>query len=136
MNSLVRNARFNPSYNEYLNHVSKYFDDKVIAKVKMEKTKEQKRQLKEQVIREIRGLKKMITALGVFQTNLVDAKQVIIKGLNRTKAIGTFVKTDNGFKTVNPEGYVAIDKTGKAVKLVDRMEFSLNNFTVAKNWDK
>ena len=36
----------------------------------------------------------------------------------------------------NPEGYVAIDNDGKAVKLVDRMEFSLNNFTVAKNWDK
>ena len=136
MNSLVRNARFNPSYNEYLKHVSKYFDDKVIAKVKMEKTKEQKRELKEQVLREIRGLKKMITALGVFQTSLVDAKQVIIKGLNRTKAIGTFVKTDQGFKTVNPEGYVAIDKKGSAVKLVDRMEFAFNNFTAQKSWDK
>ena len=40
--------------------------------------------------------------------------------------------TDKGLKTVNPEGYVAIDKEGKSVKLVDRMEFSLNNFTVAK----
>ena len=40
------------------------------------------------------------------------------------------------FDVVNPEGYVAIDDSGKAVKLVDRMEFSLNNFTVAKNWDK
>ena len=60
----------------------------------------------------------------------------MIKGLNKAKSIGTFVKTDKGLKTVNPEGYVAIDTEGKAVKLVDRMEFSLNNFTVAKNWDK
>ena len=29
----------------------------------------------------------------------------------------------NGFKVTNPEGYVAVDKKGKAVKLVDRMEF-------------
>ena len=64
------------------------------------------------------------------------AKQLIIVALNRVKSIGTFVKTATGFSAVNPEGYVAIDNDGKAVKLVDRMEFSLNNFTVAKNWDK
>jgi hypothetical protein len=48
-----------------------------------------------------------------------------------------FVRTDNGYKVSNPEGYVAIDHTGtNAVKLVDRMEFSFNNFTAAKAWDK
>jgi len=36
----------------------------------------------------------------------------------------------------NPEGFVAIDRTGKAVKLVDRMEFSRANFNVAKDWTK
>ena len=48
----------------------------------------------------------------------------------------TFVRTPNGLKVVNPEGYVAIDHTGGAVKIVDKLEFSFNNFTVAKNWDK
>jgi len=66
---------------------------------------------------------------------LVEAKQIIITGLNRIKSIGTFKKTDKGFEAVNPEGYVAIDKTGSAVKLVDRMEFAFNNFTAQKNWD-
>ena len=46
------------------------------------------------------------------------------------------MRTSTGLKTVNPEGYVAIDNDGKAVKLVDRMEFSQNNFNAAKNWDK
>ena len=47
------------------------------------------------------------------------------------------VKTSDGFKVTNPEGYVAIDRiSGNAVKLVDRMEFSFNNFTAIKNWDK
>ena len=36
----------------------------------------------------------------------------------------------------NPEGYVAVDKKGKAVKLVDRLEFSIQNFTAAKNCEK
>ena len=44
--------------------------------------------------------------------------------------------TAKGFKVVNPEGYVAIDSDGSAVKLVDRMEFSANNFNAAKAWDK
>jgi len=37
------------------------------------------------------------------------------------------------------EGYVAIDKLGgDAVKIVDRMEFSYNNFSpdILKGWDK
>ena len=49
----------------------------------------------------------------------------------------SFIRTANGFKVTNPEGYVAIDRaTGGAVKLVDRMEFSFNNFTAVKAWDK
>ena len=67
---------------------------------------------------------------------MIESKQIIINALNRVKSIGTFVKTSTGYKVVNPEGYVAIDKEGNAVKLVARMEFSLNNFTVAKDWDK
>ena len=38
-------------------------------------------------------------------------------------------------KVTNPEGYVAIKKSG-AVKLVDRLEFSRANFNMAKNWVK
>ena len=68
--------------------------------------------------------------------HLVVAKQMIIVALNRVKSIGTFKRTENGFEVVNQEGYVAIDKKGKAVKLVDRMEFAFNNFTALKAWDK
>ena len=50
---------------------------------------------------------------------------------------GTFVRTDDGFKITNPEGFVAVDKlSGGALKLVDRLEFSHQNFTVKKQWDK
>ena len=72
-----------------------------------------------------------------FMSYLIQAKMMIVKKLNDAKGLArTFVKTDRGLKVVNPEGYVAIDKTGGAVKIVDKLEFSFNNFTVAKNWDK
>ena len=72
-----------------------------------------------------------------FINYLVQAKMMIVKKLNDAKGLArTFVKTDKGLKVVNPEGYVAIDKTGGAVKIVDKLEFTFNNFTVAKNWDK
>ena len=59
-----------------------------------------------------------------------DLKNVVIK---------TFVQTKKGFKTTGHEGYVAIDRLGgDAVKIVDRLEFSYNNFSpnVLKGWDK
>ena len=135
-NSQVRQGRFKPTYNGYLKHFENYWRIKVVGKVKMEKTKKIKREIGEQLYAELRGLKKLIEALTKFQTLMVVSKQVIIEGLNKVKSIGTFVKTSTGFKAVNPEGYVAIDRDGSAVKLVDRMEFSQNNFNAAKNWDK
>ena len=63
---------------------------------------------------------------------------MIIKKLQQLKQVtGSFLKTDDGFKVTNPEGFVAVDRLkGNAVKLVDRLEFSLANFTAAKAWDK
>jgi len=135
-NSLIRQGKFNPSYVGYLNHFEKIWADKVVGGVKTEKHKQIKKEIGDDLSREIRGLKKFVTNLTSFMGHLVVAKQIIIVALNRVKSIGTFKKTDKGFEAVNPEGYVAIDRTGKAVKLVDRMEFAFNNFTAIKNWDK
>ena len=45
-----------------------------------------------------------------------------------------FYKTDDGYEVADPEGFVAIDKIGNAVKLVDRLEFSRRNFLDIKAW--
>ena len=136
VNSLIRGGTYKPTYAGYMKHFENYWRDKVVGKVKTEKTKEIKREIGEQLYNELRSLNKFITNLTKFMEHLVIAKQIIINGLNRVKSIGTFKKTDRGFEAVNPEGYVAIDRTGSAVKLVDRMEFAFNNFTAQKNWDK
>lgn len=73
-----------------------------------------------------------------LQNFIVDAKLIIINKLNSLSNIDTFLKTKSGFKVTNPEGFVAIDRMeGGAVKLVDRLEFSTNNFSadIIKGWD-
>ena len=73
-----------------------------------------------------------------LQKLIVVAKLELINKLNRLQNVDTFVKTRNGYKVTGAEGYVAIDKLGgDAVKLVDRMEFSYNNFSpdIVKGWD-
>ena len=67
---------------------------------------------------------------------MTDAKMPLIRKLESIKSMGTFIKTNNGYRVTAPEGFVAVDLDGKALKLVDRLEFSRANFTVAKNWDK
>ena len=67
--------------------------------------------------------------------SLQKAKLILMNKLRSVQSIGTFLRTDNGFKVTSPEGYVAIKSSG-AVKLVDRLEFSRANFNMAKDWVK
>jgi len=72
-----------------------------------------------------------------FMNLIVDAKLKIIRKLETIRDVGTFIRTDDGFRITAPEGFVAVDKLkGNAVKLVDRLEFAHANFNAAKNWDK
>ena len=110
---------------------------KQIDKAKSDKGKQKYTGIQKEYIREIRKHTRNLEQIIKFQNLLVEAKSVIVNKLDQVKSIGTFIRTANGFKTTNPEGSVAIDRvSGGAVKLVDRMEFSFNNFTAIKAWDK
>ena len=111
---------------------------KQIDKAKSIKGKEKYTNIQKEYVREVTKHVNNLTQVITFQNLLVDAKMQIVKKLNSVKGLtDTFIKTKNGFKVTNPEGYVAIDRvSGGAVKLVDRMEFSFNNFTAIKAWDK
>jgi len=111
---------------------------KQIDKAKSVKGKEKYTNIQKEYVREVTKHVNNLTQVITFQNLLVDAKMQIVKKLNSVKGLtDTFIKTANGFKVTNPEGYVAIDRvSGGAVKLVDRMEFSFNNFTAIKAWDK
>lgn len=84
--------------------------------------------------------KKNLVAMFDLQKSIVLAKLKLINKLNSISSYDTFVQTKTGYKVkTGAEGFVAIDKLGgDAVKLVDRLEFSYNNFSpdILKGWDK
>ena len=111
---------------------------KQIDKAKSSKGKDKYLNIQKEYVREVKRHTVNLVQVITFQNLLVDAKMQIVEKLNSVKGLtDTFIRTPNGYKVTNPEGYVAIDKvSGGAVKLVDRMEFSFNNFTAIKAWDK
>ena len=122
---------------EYLKWVENTFN-KNIDKLKTPKKKEELEVKKKEMLRELKKHTTNLTSIIEFQNHIVEAKMGIVKKLNSVKQLtDTFIRTSNGFAVVNPEGFVAIDRvSGNAVKLVDRMEFSFNNFTAIKAWDR
>ena len=80
--------------------------------------------------------KKSLINMFDLQKSIVLAKLKLINKLNSIGKTSTFVKTKKGYKVAGAEGFVAIGSDSGAVKLVDRMEFSKNNFSAVKNWSK
>ena len=112
--------------------------NKEILKAKRAETKRKRQQEKNEMMRFFRQSAMQLVQIFNLMNQIVDAKLIIIRKLQEMRQItGTFVRTDDGFKITNPEGFVAVDKlSGGALKLVDRLEFSHQNFTVKKQWDK
>jgi hypothetical protein len=111
--------------------------NKDIADAKKEDTKKKRIAQKTEIMRFFRGFAMNLKQIFDLQNLLVDAKLMIVRKLETIRSIGTFVRTDNGFRITAPEGFVAVDRLkGNAVKLVDRLEFSQANFNAAKNWSK
>ena len=113
---------------------------KEIAKRKTQKGKTAQQQKLDKILSFFSEDNKMsLQYMFDLQKVIVLAKLKLINTLNKLSNINTFVKTRNGYKVTGEEGYVAIDKLGgDAVKIVDRMEFSYNNFSpdILKGWDK
>jgi hypothetical protein len=112
--------------------------NKSISEAKKEDTRRKRQQEKTIVLGWYKANKNELKKIFDLQNLLVEAKLMVVRKLEQVKGVvGTFLKTDNGFKVTNEEGFVAVDKLdGKAVKLVDRLTFSFNNFTAAKAWTK
>lgn len=121
----------------YLLWVEQYFQ-KNIDKLKTEKKKQEIEVKKQETLRELKKHVTNLEQLLTFQNHIINAKLEILKKLNNVKQLtDTFIRTEKGFKVTDVEGYVAVDRiSGDAVKLVDRLEFSYNNFTAVKNWSK
>ena len=137
-NTYIRQGTPIANTSKLANNFEVYFRDRLKKEIDSKKTPAAKQKYKEilevgmKILRPNRdGLYFTIATYITLQT----AKALLLGKLNQIQSIGSFLRTKNGYKVTNPEGYVAI-KRGGAVKLVDRLEFSKANFTMAKDWVK
>jgi hypothetical protein len=142
-NTLVRKGERIASPTKHVNDLIAWFE----AKFEKERSQRKSTKGKEGVNKKEKELmsffssknRKNLELVFELQNAIVDAKLIIINKLDKVKQMKTFVRTKNGFKVTGSEGFVAIDKTSNgAVKLVDRLEFSTNNFSkdVIKGWER
>ena len=112
--------------------------NKDISDAKKEETKQKRIKEKTEIMRFFRGSARDLKNIFDLMNHLVASKNMIVGKLQQMKQVtNTFLRTDDGFKVTNPEGFVAVDKLkGNAVKLIDRLEFAHANFNAAKAWTK
>ncbi len=137
-NTYVKNGKRLPNVREVTSQFSNYYSDVLDKEIMSKKTKTTKNKylkMKMDGLNFIQKNKQSVYMTVASYMNLQTAKTIVIRQLEKVKSLGTFINTEDGYRQTSPEGFVAI-KSGSALKLVDRLEFSKANFTVAKNWDK
>jgi len=143
-NTFVREGQLLPPSTSHVNGLIKWIDKKYKGEMDKRKTDKGKKtqQDKLDIIMKFFSTTNKKSLINMFdlQKSIVLAKLKLINKLNSIEKTDAFVQTKKGYKVrTGAEGFVAIDKLGgDAVKLVDRMEFSYNNFSpdVLKGWDK
>lgn len=116
-------------------YINNWYDNE-IEKKKTEKGKATWKAKRDNIMSKVFSKSTELTTIFELMNLLVLAKSMVIYKLNRASALGTFIRTRKGYHVTNQEGFVAIDRLGKAIKIVDRLEFSYNNFSpdVLKGW--
>jgi hypothetical protein len=78
-----------------------------------------------------------IEKIFILMNLLIRAKKLVIDKMNSASQLTTLIRTKKGFEVTNHEGFVAINREGKVVKLVDRLVFARANWNpdVIKGWD-
>jgi len=140
-NQMVRQGQKIRNTSTHTVNLIRYVENKLnkeIIKAKREDTKKKRQKEKNEVMRFLRGSARQLIEIFNLMNSIVESKTIIIRKLQEMRQVtNTFVRTDDGFRITNPEGFVAVDKlSGGALKLVDRLEFSHQNFTAKKQWDK
>jgi hypothetical protein len=133
-NNQVRQGHFDEPTKFAQGFVEKYinFMTKEIAKVKQQKTIDAKTAKMVEGVKFIKEHVPGIVAVYDLYLKIIEAKVRIVKKLEQIRQIGTFVETGDGFEVTGEEGFVAVDRIGNALKLVDRLEFSRLNFGSGK----
>ena len=139
INAMVKQGQLPANVNEFLQGFQKFYADRMqqqITGLKAQKALQIRQDKMKQMPAFMTNIKRPLQAMLTFYKSVQLLKGFVLKKMNQAMAIGSFAQTDSGLEVTDPEGFVAVDKTGNAVKLVDRLGFSRRNLAIVKKFQK
>ena len=135
-NNEIREGRVVTNVRRTLDALIIFYHEKMkkeLSKIKTEKNLTAKRKLVYESEMYLDSNERKFQAMLALYKEIQIAKKFIIDKLDHLEQFRTFVQTDKGYKVTTPEGYV-LHQNGDMIKLVNRIEFAYNNFTIQKQW--
>jgi len=139
INAMVKEGQLPTDVTKFLLGFKKFYADRMqqqIAGLKAQKALALRQDKMKQMPQFLASAKAPLQAMLTFYKAVQTMKTFVLKKMNQAMAIGSFQQTDGGLEVTEPEGFVAVDKSGSAVKLVDRLGFSRRNLTAVSKFKK
>jgi hypothetical protein len=130
VNNNIRAGAFDEPTKFAQGFVQKYIDF-MQKKIDGYKTQAKQDEMTDKLVQGVKFIKEHVPGIvSVYDLYLkiIQSKILIIKKLETIRQLPTFKETENGYEVTGEEGFVAVDRIGNALKLVDRLEFSRLNF--------
>jgi hypothetical protein len=139
INAMVKQGQLPSNVNQFLQGFKKFYADRMqqqMSGLKAQKALQLRQDKMKQMPAFLNKAKKPLQAMLMFYKAVQTMKAFVLKKMNQAQAIGSFQQTDGGLEVTEPEGFVAVDRSGNAVKLVDRLGFSRRNLTGISKFKK
>ena len=139
INDQIKKGVLPTDTNEYLKGFAEFYQGRMqqqAAGLKAQKALQLRQQKMKDMPLFLKQMQKPLAAMMAFYKEVITLKKLTLDKMNKATAIGTFAQTDSGLEVTDPEGFVAVGKTGDAVKLVDRLGFSRKNLTSIGKFQK
>ena len=139
INDQVKQGKLPTNANQFVIDFQKFYVNRMqqqIAGLKAQKALALRQEKIKNMPQFLNRLKRPLQAMLNFYKQTQAMKIFILQKMNQAMQIGSFSQTDSGLEVTEPEGFVAVDKTGGAVKLVDRLGFSRRNLTAINKFKK
>jgi hypothetical protein len=139
INAMVKEGELPNNVNQFLLGFKKFYAERMqqqMAGLKAQKALQLRQDKMKQMPQFLASARAPLQAMLTFYKAVQTMKAFVLKKMNQAMAIGSFSQTDSGLEVTEPEGFVAVDKSGNAVKLVDRLGFSRRNLTAVSKFKK
>jgi len=139
INAMVKQGELPTDVNKFLLGFRNFYNDRMtqqMAGLKAQRALALRQDKMKQMPIFLNRAKKPLQAMMMFYKAVQTMKAFVLRKMNQAMAIGSFQQTDGGLEVTEPEGFVAVDKSGSAVKLVDRLGFSRRNLTAVSKFKK